>query len=171
MAADVLIRAEKESDIEAVHSLHASVFERSAEGDLVNVLRREARPIVSLVAESDTTLVGHILFSPVSIEGCPNLKMMGLAPMAVAPQYQRCGIGAALIRDGLEQCKQLDFSAVVVLGHSEYYPRFGFLPSTRFNIRSEYNVPEETFMVLELEWGTLGRASGTVKYHSAFNDV
>ena len=165
------IRAEKESDISAVYSLNASTFQRSAEADLVDALRRQARPIVSLVAERETIVVGHILFSPVSLEGWRDLKIMGLAPMAVATQHQRSGIGSALVRAGLEQCKKLGISAVVVLGHPEYYPRFGFLPSTRFNIRSEYDVPEEAFMVVELEPGTLLGASGRIKYHPAFSHV
>jgi putative acetyltransferase len=91
--------------------------------------------------------------------------------MAVATQHQRSGIGSALVRAGLEQCKKLGISAVVVLGHPEYYPRFGFLPSTRFNIRSEYDVPEEAFMVVELEPGALRGASGRIKYHPAFSHV
>jgi putative acetyltransferase len=167
----LLIRAEKESDISAVRSLNEAAFQRSAEADLVDALRRQARPIVSLVAERETIVVGHILFSPVSLEGGPDLKIMGLAPMAVASRHQRSGIGSALVRAGLEQCKKLGVSAVAVLGHPEYYPRFGFLPSTRFDIRSEYNVAEEAFMVVELEPGALRGRSGRIKYHPAFSQV
>jgi putative acetyltransferase len=167
----LLIRAEKESDISAVRALNEAAFQRPAEADLVDALRRQARPIVSLVAGRETIVVGHILFSPVSLEGGPDLKIMGLAPMAVASQHQRTGIGSALVRAGLERCKKLGVSAVAVLGHPEYYPRFGFLPSTRFNIRSEYNVAEEAFMVLELEQGALRGASGKIKYHPAFSQV
>lgn len=167
----MLIRAEQESHISTVHSLNASTFQRSAEADLVDALRRQAHPIVSLVAERETIVVGHILFSPVSLDGWPDLKIMGLGPMAVASQHQRSGIGSALVRAGLEQCKRLGVSAVVVLGHPEYYPRFGFLPSMRFNIQSEYNVPEEAFMVVELEPGVLRGRSGRIKYHPAFSRV
>ncbi len=96
---------------------------------------------------------------------------MGLAPMAVAPEHQRKGIGSALVRAGLEQCKQLGFAAVVVLGHPEYYPRFGFSPSSRFGINSEYEVPEEVFMAMELQPGALSGKTGRVKYHAAFSNV
>jgi putative acetyltransferase len=91
--------------------------------------------------------------------------------MAVAPEHQRKGIGSALVRAGLERCRQLDFAAVVVLGHPEYYPRFGFSPSTRFGIGSEYDVPEDVFMATELQPGALSGKAGTVKYHAAFGDV
>lgn len=96
---------------------------------------------------------------------------MGLAPMAVAPEHQRKGIGSALVRAGLDECKQLGFGAVVVLGHADYYPRFGFLSSARFGIGCEYEVPEEVFMVVELQAGFLDGASGKVKYHAAFSDA
>ena len=96
---------------------------------------------------------------------------MGLAPLAVAPERQSEGIGSALVRTGLQQCRQLDFGAVVVLGHPGYYPRFGFSPSTRFGLGCEYDVPEEAFMVVELKPGYLDSASGKVKYHDAFSDL
>jgi putative acetyltransferase len=75
------------------------------------------------------------------------------------------------VRAGLEQCRQLGVAAVAVLGHSAYYPRFGFVPSTRFGISCEYEVPEDVFMVLELQAGVLVGASGTATYHAAFGDV
>src|SRR5437762_2911415 len=80
---------------------------------------------------------------------------MGLAPMAVLPREQRRGIGSALVRAGLDRCKQSGFSAAVVLGHPAYYPRFGFTPASRFAIKSEYDVPDEAFMALEFEPGIL----------------
>ena len=167
----MLIRAERDTDHAAVHALNAAAFPTSAEADLVDALRREARPLVSLVAECDGTVVGHILFSPVSLENRPDLGIMGLAPMAVVPDHQRSGIGSALVRAGLAECRRLGFSAVVVLGHPEYYPRFGFSPSVRYGIRSEYDVPDEVFMALELVPGALREASGTVRYHPAFGNV
>lgn len=96
---------------------------------------------------------------------------MGLAPMAVTPAHQNKGIGSALVRAGLERCKALGFGAIVVLGRSEYYPRFGFSPSTRFGIGCEYEAPEEAFMVVELQPGYLRGKSGTIKYHAAFKNV
>jgi putative acetyltransferase len=167
----MLIRAEEPRDWTAVYAVNVSAFETPAEANLVGALREQAQPLVSLIAEDNGAIVGQIMFSPVSLSGHPALKIMGLAPMAVAPEHQRKGIGSALVRAGLEQCKDLGFGAVVVLGHPAYYPRFGFSPSTRFGIASEYDVPEEVFMVVELQAGFLRGASGTIKYHAAFSKV
>ena len=171
MERPVLIRAERDTDRAAVDAVNAAAFPTPLEADLVDALRREARPLVSLVAERDGAVVGHILFSPVTHENSPDLRIMGLAPMAVAPDHQRSGIGSALVRAGLDECRQLGFAAVVVLGHPEYYPRFGFSPSVRWGIRSEYDVPDDVFMALELEPGALRGAAGTVRYHPAFSEV
>ena len=112
-----------------------------------------------------------IMLSPVSLSGHPDLKVMGLAPMAVSPQHQRQGIGSALIRAGLQRAARLDFAAVVVLGHPVYYPRFGFSPSSRFGIDCAYEVPDEAFMAIELRPGALDGRAGRVTYHAAFGDV
>ena len=93
---------------------------------------------------------------------------MGLAPMAVLPDFQRSGVGAKLIETGLQRCYGLGYKAVVVLGHPSYYPRFGFLPAAQFGIDCEYDVPEGVFMAIELCPGALADKSGTVKYHAAF---
>jgi putative acetyltransferase len=167
----MLIRPEEPKDHSAVHAVNQSAFETSTEANLVDVLRREAHPIISLVAEAGGTIVGHVMFSPGSLTGHPDLQIMGLGPVAVVPEHQCKGIGTALIKTGLENCKALGFGAVIVLGHSEYYPRFGFLPSVRYGIRSEYDVPEDVFMLIELQPGYLQGATGVIKYHSAFNDV
>jgi putative acetyltransferase len=167
----MLIRAEDQKDWAAVRAVNVSAFETPVEANLVDALRGQAQPLVSLVAEDNEAIVGHILFSPVSLPGHPALRIMGLAPMAVVPEHQRKGIGSALVHAGLECCKQLGFGAAVVLGHPEYYPRFGFVPSTRFAIGCEYDVPEEVFMVVELQRGFLRGASGKVKYHAAFGNL
>jgi putative acetyltransferase len=167
----MLIRAEVRRDWAAVHAVNLSAFETSLEANLVDTLRKQAQPLVSLVAEDNGAVVGHIMFSPVSLSGHPGLRIMGLAPMAVYPERQREGIGSALVLAGLERCKQLGFGAVVVLGHPAYYPRFGFSPSARFGIGCEYEVPEEVFMVIELQAGFLQGASGKVKYHAAFGNA
>jgi len=165
------IRTEEEKDWPAVYAVNAAAFETLVEAKLVDALRQQARPIVSLVAENDEAVVGHIMFSPVSLTGHADAQLMGLGPMAVAPKHQRKGIGSALVPAGLEHCKQLGFGAVTVLGHPEFYPRFGFAPSSRFGIGCEYEVPEEVFMVMELQPEYLRGASGTIKYHAAFGNV
>ncbi len=167
----MLIRAETENDRDVVHAINVSAFETPAEASLVDALREQVQPIVSLVSEDNGELIGHIMFSPVSLSGHPDCRMMGLAPMAVTPGHQNKGIGSALVQAGLDQCRKLGFTAVVVLGHPEYYPRFGFSPSSRFDIDSEYEVPEEVFMAMELLAGSLRGKTGRVKYHAAFGKL
>ena len=164
------IRPEEERDIIAVRALNKAAFESDTEANIVDALRRQAEKFISLVAE-DGVIVGHIFFSPVTLLGQPPLNIMGLGPMAVLPAKQRRGIGSGLVREGLERCRQIGSSAVVVVGHSEYYPRFGFVPASRFGIRCEYDVPDEVFMALELEPGALKDRSGTIRYHPAFGSA
>jgi putative acetyltransferase len=141
----------------------------------VDALRSRAKDTISLVAEQGGEIVGHIMFSPVSLAGGAErraeLKLLGLAPMAVAPSQQREGVGSALVRTGLEQCRRQGVAAVVVLGHPAYYPRFGFVPAARYGIDSEYDVPQEAFMLLELSPGALRGATGPIRYHDAFRDL
>lgn len=172
----MLIRTEKKSDRAVVYQINAAAFETRAEAELVEALRACVQPLISLVAEVDSAVVGHILFSPVCVSADSRLRLMGLAPMAAAPAYQRQGIGSALVRAGLERCKAMACSAVVVLGHPTYYPRFGFLPASRFGLCCEYNVPDEVFMAMELEPGVFKQCiqsgqRGVVRYHAAFRNV
>lgn len=165
------IRPERRADIAAVRAVNRAAFETTTEADLVDALREQADPIVSIVAEADGSIVGHILFSPVTLSDHAGLKIMGLAPMAVLPAVQRRGVGSALIRDGLDRCRQLGCDAVIVLGHPQYYPRFGFVPASRFGIQSEYEVPDDVFMALELQPGILLGKNGTARYHPAFANI
>ena len=165
------VRPERPADIAGIRAVNLKAFETSAEADLVELLREEADPIVSLVADDGEDIVGHILFSPVTLLSHPEIRIAGLAPMAVVPARQRQGIGSALISVGLTQCKGLGFGSVVVLGHANYYPRFGFTPASRLGLRCEYGVPDDVFMVLELDRGILQGKGGTIRYHSAFGSV
>jgi len=167
----MLIRDEESRDFAAVREINTLAFETASEANLVEVLRKEAHPILSLVAEEKGVPVGHILFTQVTLTGHAKLKIMGLGPMAVSPDHQRNGIGSELVQEGFERCKELGFGAAVVLGHTWFYPRFGFIPAGRYGIRSEYDVPEEAFMIIELKPGYLAGASGTIQYHQAFNSV
>lgn len=162
------VRDELPADFAQVRAVNAAAFPSPAEANLVDALRTQAHPCISLVAEVDGQVAGHIMFTPVSLNSHPALRIFGLAPLAVLPQHQRHGVGSALVRAGLQRCRDLSHGAVVVLGHPAYYPRFGFQPAARLGIGCEYDVPEDAFMLLELEPGYLQRASGTVAYHPAF---
>ena len=153
----------------AVWQLNAEAFETEAESNLINSFRDSGVSFISLVAEEDSRIVGHILFTPVELIGDrTNLKLMGLAPMAVTPNLQRKGIGSQLVKAGLDQCLAHGHDAVVVLGHPDYYPRFGFVPLLTHGIKSEFDVPAEVFMLKVLCDGILNGRSGIVKYHQAF---
>ena len=166
------IREEVPSDIEMIWEVNTEAFETEAEASLVNALRNSGCTYLSLVAETENKIVGHILFTPVELSGNDNnLKIMGLAPMAVLSKYQNKGIGSKLVQAGLERCRSLGYDAVVVLGHPNYYPKFGFVPSVKYGIKSEYEVPAEVFMILELVPGSLKNHEGVIKYHEAFNSV
>ncbi len=167
----VLVRPETEDDHGAVRTVNVAAFDTPLEADLVDVLREEATPLVSLVAEEGRAILGHIMFSPVSLEGHPDLQLMGLAPRAVSPPRQRSGIGSRLVAAGLEHCGRLRCAGVVVLGHPTYSPRFGFAPASEFGMGCEYDVPFEVFMALEIEPGALDARSGTIHYHPAFGSV
>ncbi len=164
------IRTENLEDVEAVRNVNIAAFGRENESNLVDKLRGSASTFSFVAVQSDR-IVGHLLFSLVAVEGkCSrNLSILGLAPVAVLPNYQRQGIGTLLIRQGLKECARSGFQAVVVLGHPDFYPRFGFIPASRKGLGCEYDVPDEAFMVLELESGALQDCSGTVKYRSEFS--
>jgi putative acetyltransferase len=164
------IREERNGDARRIRAVNLAAFETRTEADLVDALRERATPLISLVAEENASIIGHILFSPVTLGSEPGPTLMGLAPMAVVPSRQRQGIGSSLVREGLERCRRLGAAAVVVLGHAEYYPRFGFSPAGRMSLRSEYDVPEDVFMVCELRDGALTGLSGTVRYHPVFGE-
>jgi len=168
----VEVRAEKPEDIEAIRQVNIAAVGRESEADLVDRLRGIAFSYVAV--ESDPSrLVGHIFFSPVAIAGgsADDSPILGLAPVAVLPEYQGQGIGSLLIRHGLTECARLGFKAVVVLGSPKYYPRFGFITAKRRGLGCEYTVPDEAFMVLELRTGALEGCMGTVKYLSEFKEV
>lgn len=174
------VRAEKPADLEAIRRVNVAAFGRESEANLVDRLRGAASTF-SFVAVESEQIVGCIFFSPVVItqSGCStnvgecagDLLVLGLAPVAVLPEYQRQGIGALLIQHGLAECTRLGCKAIVVLGSPVYYPRFGFVAAKERGLRCEYPVPDEAFMVLELESGALEGCPGTVKYRLEFNEL
>jgi len=168
----LIIRAETEADHPAVYEVNERAFGQAGEADLVDALRRNAQPQISLVAELDGRVVGHIFFSPVLIESeASTFTALGLAPMAVLPEFQNQSIGSELVRRGLEECRSIGHDVVVVVGHPGYYPRFGFVTAKQKGLRCEYNVPDEAFMVAELRAGALAGRQGLVKYRPEFSDV
>jgi putative acetyltransferase len=168
----VAIRDESREDAGAIRFVLEQAFGESNEADLVEMLRRRGAITLSLVAVQENEVVGHILFSPVTIEsGGSSLNAIGLGPMAVLPPYQRKGIGSQLVRIGLEQCGHAGHEIVVVVGHPEYYPRFGFAPAKQRGIRCEFDVPDDVFMVLELREGAVGGRGGIVKYQPEFTSA
>lgn len=168
----IAIRQEETADVPAIRLVVEEAFGRSAEADLVDLLRSHGKFKLSLVAEIEGQVVGHILFTGVTMEGTDSgPRTLGLAPLAVSTEFQRQGIGSALMRDGLQRCRDMGYEAIVVLGHPEYYPKFGFLPARRYSLRCEYEVPDETFMVLELRARALQGPTGLVRYQPEFGEV
>jgi len=168
----ILIRSEQPEDIAAIRHVNEQAFPSASEADLVDRLREHDKVRLSLVGVADAQVVGHILFSPVSIESAgESLAAVGLAPMAVLPEWQNRGVGSRLVQASLDECRRQGHSAVIVLGHADYYPRFGFVPASRFGSRTEYDVADEVFMAIELEAGALDGRSGLARYQPEFNDV
>ena len=162
-----MIRSETPSDIPAIHAVNEAAFGQPFEAGLVDALRREADPFISLVAERDGEVVGHICFSPVTIAAAEGSDgYVGLGPMAVAPAVQNQGIGTRLVEAGLDECRRRGLKLVVVVGHAAFYPRFGFEPASRLALRCEYDVPDDVFMALRLDEET--GPTGLVRYHPAF---
>jgi putative acetyltransferase len=163
------IRQEAPGDEAAIHALNVAAFETPAEAQLVDALRTQAEPFISMVAEDSGQIVGHILFTPVVPVKSPGNGLVGLAPMAVQPELQRQGIGRQLMQAGLDRCRHEGVLAVVVLGHPDYYPHFGFIPASRFDIQCAYDVPDEAFMAMELIPDSLQNVSGSIEYLPAFD--
>jgi len=159
------IRRERAEDRRAVREVLIEAFEQSEEADLVDALRESCDHLVSMVAIDSEQVVGHILFSPVTID-TPSGRIvgMGLAPMAVRPEYQRRGLGKMLVREGIGTLKRRQCPFVIVLGHPDYYPRFGFQPASRIGIHCPWEVPDEAFLILVLDDARMAGVEGIAKY-------
>jgi putative acetyltransferase len=170
------IRPERPEDIESIDEINRLAFGGEEEAKLIKAIRGSDYflPELSLVAVEDDRIVGHILFSPVTIESSEDSKSteaLALAPMAVVPEYQNKGIGTELVKHGLKVCKKLGYTIVIVVGHPEYYPRFGFKPAREYSLEAPFEVPDDAFMALELVPGALKNVRGMVKYNPAFDSV
>lgn len=163
------VRPETTRDQAAVFQVERSAFGQPVQARLVDALRRNAEPRISLVAEKDGAVVGHIFFSPVSFDDPHAPRACQLSPLAVLPEVQRTGIGAAIVRAGLEACAATGWTAVFLLGDPRYYSRFGFeMAGNRGLVHS--GTDGEFLQVLELEAGSLAGVSGEVRFHPVFDD-
>ena len=170
----VEIRAEKKKDQPAIYKVNKFAFGQEDESQLVDALREsdDFIPELSLVAVKEGEVVGHILISPIAIETEMGfVRVLCLAPMAVLPEFQRQGIGDELVRQGLKECERFGHEVVVLIGHPEYYPRFGFSSARAKGLEAPFEVPDEAFMVLEIKEGALEGVSGTIKYPPAFDGL
>ena len=166
------VRPERPGDVAAIRRVNEEAFGRAAEADLVDALRAHGQVSLSLVAERGGEVVGHLLFSPVRIESNREPRAgLGLGPTAVLPAHQRAGIGSLLIHTGLAECRRAGHGCVVVLGHPEYYPRFGFIPASRHGLAWEHPAPDEAFMILPLRKGAIPVGDGLVRYALEFGQV
>ena len=160
------VRPEGDGDFGAIRTVNREAFGSEAEADLVDALRADGDAALSLVAESDSDVIGHILFSNLPIRtSSRDVAAVALAPMSVLPRWQRRGVGTALVRCGLDRCREARLEAVVVLGHPTYYPRFGFSAHLAGPLQAPFSGP--AFMALELVPGALN-AGGVVRYPGAF---
>jgi putative acetyltransferase len=165
------IRSECDADHAAIRAVVTKAFSSGVEARLVDLLRQRKKAPISLVANLGDRIVGHALFSPITIESAPEaFRGLGLAPVAVLPDFQRRGIGSRLIREGLERCREGGYDAVVVLGHPAYYPRFGFRTAGHFGLGNEYNAAD-AFMVLGLKAGITDQIRGLVRYAPEFQEL
>jgi putative acetyltransferase len=170
MLRKLLIRTEIPEDIPEIRRLNDLAFHGPVEGSIVDALRERCPDVLSLVAVEGGRIVGHLFFSPVTINGMTGNEAMGLGPMAVLPKFQRKGIGKALINEGIRKLEQSGCAVVVVLGHTEYYPQFGFVPASHYGLKSQWEgIPADVFMVRFLKKEKIGLVSGIVRYQPEFD--
>jgi putative acetyltransferase len=169
----ITIRAESPADAAGIHAVNEQAFGQPMEANLVDRLRKTCDTAVSLVADEDGLIVGHILFTPVVVEaGSGPVAGMGLAPMAVLPNRQRQGIGSGLVAEGVEILRSRQCPFVVVVGHPEYYPRFGFERASRHRLESQWDgIPDDAFMVLVLDPDAMSGVSGVARYRREFDEA
>lgn len=167
------IREEKPADHDAIRLVNDKAFGQPQEGNVIEKIRNIGCRILSLVAEVDHKIVGHIFFSPVKIDERPEIAHgMGLAPMAVLPGYQEQGIGMQLIREGIRMLKEQGVPFIVVLGHAAYYPKSGFEPASKHGLKCQWpGVPDEAFMALILDEEKMKNVRGVARYREEWNEA
>ncbi|MCJ2513987.1 MAG: N-acetyltransferase [Candidatus Thermoplasmatota archaeon] len=171
---DILIRGERKEDYDDIKKINDLAFGQENEGRMVEALRktRGYNPKLSLVAELNNNIVGHILFYPIKIKNeKKEFTALSLAPMAVCPKYQNKGIGNKLVIKGIEVAREYGFGAVIVVGHPKYYPRFGFQPASNWRMQLPFDVPDDVFLALELRNNYLKSFRGKVEYPREYFDA
>ena len=167
----IQVRSERVVDHEQVFALQTAAFGQSDEAELVSALRASTHPQLSLVAELEGELVGHIFFSPVHIESSVAVSScVALGPVGVLPARQGCGVGSALIRAGLDRCAESGWQAVFLVGDPAFYARFGFVLAAPRGLRYESEDFDSVFQILELRQGALQGSRGWVRFHEAFEE-
>ena len=168
----MIFRPEQSHDVETLHAVERAAFGREEEADLVDQIRASGGITLSLVAVDGNEIVGHVLFSPVTIRsGRDEFHALGMGPVAVRPDRQRQGIGSGTIRAGLDRLRQQGHEIVVVEGDPAYYSRFGFQDASRYGLSCEFNPPPGCFMVFQLRADALAGRTGTVYYLPEFQNV
>lgn len=171
---NIIIRQEQSKDFGQVRDLYLTVFETQSEADLVEKIRKFDRydDKLSLVACDSEKVVGHIMLSKIRIEKQNEwFSVLALAPMGVLPEYQNKGIGSKLVCEIQKVCANVGYDIIVVLGHHNFYPRFGFEKASRYNIVCPFEVTDESFMVYCENKSTLDYINGKVKYNQAFDEL
>lgn len=170
----IVVRGERADDRGAIRAVHRAAFGREDEADLVDRLRTDAAYIasLSLVAECEGRVVGHIMLTRARVESASGeVEALALAPMAVLPRMQRRGVGAALVRGALGEAEKAGYALVVVLGHAAYYPRFGFKPASMYGIVASFPVPDEAFLAVWLGDARPRLLDGKMRYAAAFEGL
>jgi putative acetyltransferase len=163
------IREERPDDVAAVRDLNRRAFGQDQESNIVDELRANGAALLSLVATVNDRVVGHIMYSPLSVGG--NITGAALGPMAVLPERQRQRIGSKLVEAGNQKLKNAGCPFIIVVGHAGYYPRFGFRPASEHGIKCEWDVPDDVFMFLVLDQAKMEGVFGLAKYRHEFSSV
>jgi len=163
---DFFIRQENKKDYEYISKLVSSAFGRDNEAKLIEDLRKTKKFVsaLSLVAEDYERIIGHILFYPVKIKGEQEFDILSLAPVSVLPDHQNMGVGSKMIEEGLRNAEILGFRSVLVIGHPNYYPKFGFEPAKKWGITAPFSIPDEAFLAIELTPDALKNVGGIVEF-------
>lgn len=162
------IRDEQPGDVDAIREVNRQAFDQEQEGRIVDALRQRGAVILSLVAVADAVIVGHIMFSPLAVGP---LVGAALGPMAVIPARQRQGIGGQLVTRGVERLRDSGCPFIVVIGHPEFYPRFGFRTAGAQGLTCEWDVPAEAFMVNVLNPQVRNSLRGRAEYREEFSTI